>query len=120
MKIDLSQFAEEQKEPDFIIAFGLNEYAQKILKVFPCREGLEGVMEALVEEAQRNGLLLHSPPRGPELKDKEGLMAALVAQLENSYTVKVMKLRDLGKKIRRDLVQELSERLGAPGVADGC
>ena len=113
MQIDLTQFKETTEEPDFMIAFGLNEYAEKTLTICPCREGLEDVMATLADEAQKNGLLLRHDHH-IVLKDKEGLMSYLVAQLRvNLHTVKVMKLKELGRKIRREMIQELNERLSA-------
>jgi hypothetical protein len=117
MKIDLSQFAEKE-EPDFIVALGLDEYARKTLSICPCRDGLDSAMDSLAEEAQKNGLLLRRD-RHLVLKDKDGLMPYLVAELErNSYAVRTMKLKELGRKIRREMIQELNERLGVSGATD--
>lgn len=113
MQIDLSRFKETTEEPDFIIAFGLDEYAEKTLTIYPCREGLQEVMTCLAEEAQKNGLLLRRNPSFV-LKNKDGLMSYLVAQLRaNLHTVKVMRLKDFGKQLRREMIQELNERLSA-------
>jgi len=118
MQIDLTQFKETTEEPDFMIAFGLNEYAENTLTICPCREGLEDVMATLAEEAQKNGLLLRHDHH-LVLKDKEGLMPYLVDRLRASlHTVKVMRLKDLGKQLRREIIQELNERLGVPGATD--
>jgi hypothetical protein len=112
MDIDLSQFAEKE-EPDFIVALGLDEYARKTLTICPCREGLDSAMDCLAEEAQKNGLLLRRD-RHLVLKDKDGLTPHLVAELErNSYAVRTMKLKELGKQLRREMIQELNERLSA-------
>ena len=113
MQIDLTRFKETTEEPDFIVAFGLDEYAEKTLTIYPCREGLQDVMACLAEEAQKNGLLLRRNPFFV-LKDKEGLMPYLVAQLRvNLHTAKVMKLKEFGKQLRREMIQELNERLSA-------
>jgi hypothetical protein len=101
MQIDLSQFEEKNEEPDFLIAHGRNEYAERILVIFASRAELNESIAELGDEAEKQGLLLSRIDNHYiTLKEKEGLLTYLVSQIEEAgHTVKAVKLAEWGKSL---------------------